>query len=370
MPTSFDGIVLFASFNRRATSTRTVEAPSRRPPACTIRSSSVVCSAYGYTPGRGDLAADRETAAVFQVMDTRHDQYVVTPQGNIGQTPRKNSRQVHGHDLRGKVLLLPKQLRTTQESILTRTLRAPDQLPDRTAPLAKLVHAGTIDCPLHLHTVRIAVQRPPDSNRIPVHQRKSPVADAVHVKQLVLASRGAHHADLSSVGIAREAPGIRQQLRKRLPGFQLVAHRAFDAPRDLHQKIVRRNQHDIALFQTDVVFRIPVEKVLVNVNGGDLPTAAKHPDIAQGTDVCNTTGFVQRMEDRGERRQAVCARGCDLSQNVHLNRPQLTQRNTDIRRGSLTRNARIFPREKTAKAVVGCADRKPVQVDRTQLIEP
>ena len=75
------------------------------------------------------------------------------------------------------------------------------------------------------------------------------------------------------------------------------------------------------------------------------------------------------MEDRGERRQAVCARGCDLSQNVHLNRPQLTQRNTDIRRGSLTRNARIFPREKTAKAVVGCVDRKPVQVDRTQLID-
>ena len=50
-PISLPETVLVGSVSRRATSTRAVEAPSSKPPACRIRSSTVVFSENGNVPG-------------------------------------------------------------------------------------------------------------------------------------------------------------------------------------------------------------------------------------------------------------------------------------------------------------------------------
>ena len=235
--------------------------------------------------------------------------------------------------------------------------------------LAQFVHPGAIDGTLNLDPVRITIEHPPDGNGIPVHQGESPITDAVHVEQFVLPPHSAHHANLAPVGVAREPAGIGQQLRQRLAGLHLVAHRTFDAPRDLHQKIVRGDQHDIALFQADVVFRIPVEKVFVDVHGRDLTPAAKHPDIAQGADVRDTPGLVKGMEHRGERRQPVGARHLDLAHHVHLDRAKAPQRNAHLRSGAVARNSRVDLAENAPQLRVRLLDRKPVQIDRTHLLD-
>lgn len=103
--------------------------------------------------------------------------------------------------------------------------------------------------------------------------------------------------------------------------------------------------------------------------GRDLTAAAKHPDIAQGTDVRDTPGLVKGMEHRGERRQPVGARHLDLAHHVHLDRAKAAQRNADLRCGAVARNSRVDLAENAPQLRVRLLDRKPVQIDRPHLLD-
>ena len=112
-----------------------------------------------------------------------------------------------------------------------------------------------------------------------------------------------------------------------------------------------------------------MEKVFVDVHGRDLTAAAKHPDIAQGADVRDTPGLVKGMEHRGERRQPVGTRHLDLAHHVHLDRAKAAQRNAHLRSGAVARNSRVDLAENAPQLRVRLLDRKPVQIDRTHLLD-
>ncbi len=187
-------------------------------------------------------------------MNTRDIEHIVTMQRHIRCCTVHHSLQIDRNHLQRQIVALTLQLCTSQESITTQSLRFLNQLFHGIHRTINLVQAIAIDRTANLYTILVTIEHCTDIHRILIDQFETTEVLLIHIKELFLTTV-AHtkQANTLRVSITGETTGILQQSIEGFILLHLVVHRAFYFTRDIYQALIRRNQDDIVLHQTEII---------------------------------------------------------------------------------------------------------------------
>ena len=321
----------------------------------------------GVCPGASHKSADRKGPALLQFVNARNNQHVIAAQGHIGTAAIQNSLQIERKNLQRQVVHFAEQLDSGKECVVHYAVGPFDQLADCLDASAEFVHARTVNRTAHLDTVGETIKRGVYRHGIPVLEPIRGELPGRDIEQLMFTTRFTNQAYFLGIGISRKAAGIIDQRPERFVALHLIVHRTLHITIDADEQFVGRNNDHIALLETDVVRKPPVEDILIEIHRGVLLAAAHDPHVAQRTDIRHASGLVEGMEYRGERREPVRSGSGDLAHDVDLDRADLTQRHPHVGDGLIARDPGIFLGKDSTDLVVGLTDGQPVQIDGADL---
>ena len=166
--------------------------------------------------------------------------------------------------------------------------------------------------------------------RVTVHHRESVQIGLLHRDQTALAAALAVDRQPLGIGVPGKPSGILDQLAQRLALLQLIDTLALHLSPYGDVAVVRRNDNHVVVLEQDIGFVLSVDQVVVHVQIGDLPAVAINLNATQRSDVVDTSGRIDCIEHRSQRRQRIGPRHGDLARNIHLDAPYLAQRNPDL----------------------------------------
>ena len=119
-------------------------------------------------------------------------------------------------------------------------------------------------------------------------------------------------------GIGAEPARGLQQVRERLPLFQLIDGGPEHGTRDLHAPPVQRDVHDVAGLETNAPTGVAAQQVIVEIQRCRQRVQATDldpPHVGAGRD---TAGGIQGGETRAQRADLERARLVDFARHIHL----------------------------------------------------
>ena len=179
----------------------------------------------------------------------------------------------------------------------------------------------------------------------------------------------ADHAEVILIGLAGESACVFQQVGERFRAGQLIEHRAFDLAGHEDQVLIGRDNDDIAFAKVDVTVGTAVEEVSIDVDRSNLLAAADHLDGAHRSVLLHAAGMVERIENRGERGQAIGARHLDLAHHVDLDGADVAQRDAHGGVGPAAADAGILGDQGAAQFLTGFLDGQPADLDLADLAD-
>ena len=166
--------------------------------------------------------------------------------------------------------------------------------------------------------------------RVAVHHREGVQIGFFHRDQTALAAALAVYRQPLGVSVSGKTSGVLDQLAQRLALLQFIDTLALHLSPYGDIAVVRRHDNHIVILEQDIGFVLSVDQIVVNVQIGDLPAVAINLNATQRSDVVDTSGRIDRIEHRSQRRQRVGPRHGDLARDIHLDAPYLAQRNPNL----------------------------------------
>ena len=307
------------------------------------------------------LTMDGHRTTAHRLDAVRDEELILVLQWHISHCTSHDAVDIDRDDTTRTIGLHAMQDGTIDKGILGKTTSLLNQRTDGRA-VAQTIHTSMEDGTGDRNRVLVTPINGIDDDRVTIFQ-----TEVGHIKLRDTMARemfptDTTEADSLLISFRCIATCILQQGCHTLVLLHLIRHRALDITNDINDAVVRTDNDDIAIRQTDITRETAIEDIVIDIDNGQLTTATIDLDATESTQFTDATSHVKGMEDRSEGRERISARRSNLTHHIDGNRACLTDGHPDA-------GLAITLSELILDLLIGLFHRETAKTDRSEVID-